>query len=218
MTGSHTPVRAVVFDLDGTLVDSMAVVPQVYVDTIRSLGGPLVSPKQVVAAWHAGPTRTVLAHFLGRTVTDDDLARYYERLEAVTATVQVFPGVVEMLRALRREGYPLGVFTAATRRGASRVLATTGLGEYLPVLVGGDETALPKPAPEGLELACRRMGVPVADVAYVGDADVDHRCATAAGAVSIQASWAGSGVTGTPSPLVARHPGEVVELLRRASR
>jgi len=57
---------AVVFDLDGTLVDTMTIAPTVYVGTIRALGGPELSPDTVAATWHVGATPAVLAHFLGR--------------------------------------------------------------------------------------------------------------------------------------------------------
>jgi len=63
---------AVVFDRDGTLVDTMTIAPTVYVDTIRALGGPELSPDTVVANWHIGATPVVLAHLLGRPVTAAD--------------------------------------------------------------------------------------------------------------------------------------------------
>ena len=96
MTRGHKV--AVVFDLDGTLVDTMTSAPQAYVDTIRSLGGPDVSPSEVVAVWHIGPTPVVLEHFLGRPVSPDDIERFHRHFAAVVvATVQPYPGVVGML-------------------------------------------------------------------------------------------------------------------------
>jgi Haloacid dehalogenase-like hydrolase len=107
MTARHT--MAVVFDLDGTLVDTMTSAPQAYADTIRSLGGPEVSPSDVLAVWHIGPTPVVLEHFLGRPVSLRDTERFHRHFADVVASVEAFPGVVEMLDALSRGGHRLGV-------------------------------------------------------------------------------------------------------------
>ncbi|MFJ1750633.1 HAD family hydrolase [Streptomyces sp. NPDC088116] len=212
--------RAVVFDLDGTLIDTMRSVPQAYTDTIRVLGGGEIPPSEVMAVWHTGSTSVVLEHFLGRAVSPDDMECFYGRLAVTTAGVAPFPGVVEMLDALGREGRALGVFTSATRRAATLMLATTGLAGYFTCVVGGDEVRAPKPAPEGLNRCCVQLGVAAGEAVYVGDAEVDLRCAEAAGALGIHASW-GSPPDGWGAPAdarqplarTARDPREVVELL-----
>ena len=128
MTARHT--LAVVFDLDGTLVDTMTSAPQAYADTIRSLGGPDVSPSEVVAVWHIGPTPVVLEHFLGRPVSPRDTERFHHHFADVVAGVEPFPGVVEMLDALSVGGHRLGVLTTATRRAATSMLTAAGLAGY----------------------------------------------------------------------------------------
>lgn len=204
---------AVVFDLDGTLIDTMASVPTAYADTIHELGGPLVGPAEVVAAWHVGPTPVVLSHFLGRQVSADELECYYRHLELAVATVRPFPGVVELVSTLDRAGCRLGIFTSATRRSTTRMLAAAGLQGLFATVVCGDEVQESKPAPEGLLLACRLLDVPPAGAAYVGDAEVDLACARAAGAVAVHASWNGSTAPRSGSNLLAGHPGEVAALL-----
>lgn len=212
---SRAGAHGVVFDIDGTLLDTMTTIPQVYADTVRSLGGPTLPLDEIVAAWHIGPTPAVLAHFLGRRLRPDEVERYYAHLEAAVDAVRPFPGVAEMLDTLRGEGYRLGVYTAATRRAVTLMLAATGLDGYLPGVVGGDEVSRPKPAPSGLRLACRRIGVVPGRAAYIGDAEVDLECARAAGVLGIQACW-GGGTARATARLVARRPADVVELLRRA--
>jgi HAD superfamily hydrolase (TIGR01509 family) len=208
---SH-PDRAVVFDLDGTLVDTMNLVPQAYADTIATLGGPATTPDQVVAAWHLGPTSVLLAHFLGRPTGHDDLECYYRHLDRAAAAARPFPGVVAMVDGLAAAGHRLAVFTSATRRAATSLLDSTGLSARFPVVVGGDEVAAPKPAPHGLHIACGHLDVPVRRAAYVGDAEVDLRCAAAAGAVGIHAGW-GSWQRFAGDHYVAAAPGEVVGLV-----
>ncbi|MER7333877.1 MULTISPECIES: HAD-IA family hydrolase [unclassified Micromonospora] len=204
---------AVVFDLDGTLVDTMTIAPTVYADTIRALGGPDVSPATVVATWHIGATPVVLAHFLRRPVTAGDLECFHRHFEAAVANVRPFPGVLDLADDLDRAGCRLGIFTAAARRSTDLVLARTGLDRLFPVVVCGDEVPAPKPAPDGLWLACRRLGVDVAETAYVGDAAVDLACAEAAGALAVHARWCDTSPATADVRAVAHRPAQVLDLL-----
>lgn len=205
-------IEAVVFDLDGTLADTMALAPQAYADTIRSLGGPTVSPDEVVATWNIGSTPVVLGHFLGRKMTSRDVDCFYSHFESFMALVRPFPGIPGMLSELSRAGYRTGVFTHATRRAAAITLAGTELDRFGLTIVGGDEIAEPKPAPEGLQLTCRRLNVSPAAAAYVGDAETDLQCAVAAGSLGIHARW-GTAARATTPHLAAAHPGDVVGLV-----
>ncbi len=116
-----------------------------------------------VAVWHIGPTQVVLEHFLGRPVSLEDTERFHRHFAAVVATVVPYPGVVGMLDALDRGGYRLGVFTTATCRVATAMRAAAGLARCFPVVVGRDDVSRPKPAPDGLELSCLRLGAGVTD-------------------------------------------------------
>ncbi|HEY3007717.1 MAG TPA: HAD family hydrolase [Micromonosporaceae bacterium] len=209
-------ITAAVFDLDGTLVDSMRAAPAAYADTIRCRGGPTLGVSDVIAAWHLGPAPVVLAHFLGRPTTAEDMAEYYRRLDLRSVDVEPFPGVRDMLRSLRSSGYRIGVYTSATRRAAWLLLARAGLDDAFAVVVGGDDVNSPKPAPHGLHMACHGMGVTAEQTAYVGDADVDLQCARAAGSLGIHARWASPGGS-TGRDLVADRPEDVVCLLGQAS-
>lgn len=211
-------VRAVVFDLDGTLVDTMTSAPEAYIDTVRVLGGPALSVSDVTAAWHVGPTPVVLAHFLARPVSSDDLNCFYEHFEAAMATVQPFAGVDEMLHDLSLARYSLGVFTTATKRAATLMLKTARLDVHFTTVVGGDEVSHAKPATDGLRLACRRLGLASHEAAYVGDADVDLRCAETTGSLAIHAAWNAPAVRLAGNHAVARHPRDVVTLIIEANR
>lgn len=206
-------IEAVVFDLDGTLADTMALAPQAYADTISCLSGPKVTPAAVVAAWNMGSTPVVLAHFLRRAVTSRDIDCFYANFEALIPAVQPFRGVPQMLRSLRRQGYRLGIFTHATRRAANLTIAAAGLHRFRFALVGGEEIAELKPAPEGLLLACRRLNAAPSSVAYVGDAETDLQCAAAAGSLGIHARW-GTVTAGVNQPcLAAGQPADIPRLL-----
>ncbi|HEY6792841.1 MAG TPA: HAD family hydrolase, partial [Trebonia sp.] len=179
-----------------------------------------VSRGEVLAAWNIGPTPAVLEHFLGRKVTARDVECFYDSFGTVTAAVRPFPGIPAMLRSLRRQGYRMAIFTHATRRAATLTIAAAGLSHFRLPLVGGEEAAGPKPAPDGLLLACRRIGTATSAAAYVGDAEADLQCAVAAGSLAVHARWGAAAAAVTAPHLAARHPGDVVDLLalHRAAR
>ncbi|MFF0728425.1 HAD family hydrolase [Streptomyces sp. NPDC004134] len=206
-------MRAVVFDMDGTLLDSVSTVSRAYADAIRSLGGPQVTPDEVVAGWHVGHTELVLAHFLGRACGPAGVERFHAYLDPAVAGLRPFPGIPALLDDLSDAGLRLGVFTAATRRVAASMLAAAGIDTRFEVVVAGDEVDRPKPAPDGLVLAARRLGVPAEATAYVGDAEVDLGCARAAGARGVHAAWGARAGVRAGTHLVAARPDALVPLL-----
>ncbi|WP_205687358.1 HAD family hydrolase [Cellulomonas endophytica] len=174
-----------VWDMDGTLLDSTAVVPDAFVATVRELGVEDVDRERVVAAYALGVPEVMLEHLVGRPLQAREVDRYYDRL--LGAAVTAYDGVLETLGALRERGLPVAVFTGASTRAARTLLASAGVEHD--VLVGGDDVAHPKPAPDGVLEAARRLGVDPADVVYVGDAPTDLRAARSAGAQGAAATW-----------------------------
>ncbi len=196
--------------MDGTLLDSSAVVPAAFVAAISYLGGPAVTADQIVASYARGTAETILAHLLGRELGAGDADAYYRELAGVT--VRPYPGVLDVLAALRASGRPVAVFTGASRRAAAMLLASAGIA--VDVLVGGDEAGRPKPAPDGVLLAAERLGVPAVEVAYIGDAPVDLRAAAAAGSMSAAAAWGHQYDAAAAADYTLASPGQALRLLR----
>ncbi|MQY15456.1 Phosphoglycolate phosphatase [Streptomyces sp. RB5] len=200
------------FDLDGTLVDTMPVIVGGYAATVRELGGPEVGRAEILGAFPLGTAAVVLAHFLGRPVTEAELARHRAGIRERVTSVEAFPGVPEMLDTLRTDGAVLAVYTGASRVGAERSLTMSGLAPYFPVLVTGEEVARQKPAADGLRQACAALGTDAARAAYVGDTEADLGCATAAGARPVHAAWDAAAAV-VPGHVRAEHPREVPGLV-----
>lgn len=182
-------VVAVLWDMDGTLVDSAAVVPAAFVETVRRLGGPPVTPERVVELYRVGRPREMLGLMLGRTGTQDDEDLYHRVLAEAGPEVTVHDGVVEALRELAGRGLRLGVFTGNSRPAAETLLGSTGLREHFEVVVGGDEVDHAKPAPDGVLEAAARLGLPPTSCAYVGDSPLDVTAGAVAGAYAVAAGW-----------------------------
>jgi HAD superfamily hydrolase (TIGR01509 family) len=204
-------LKAVVFDLDGTLLDTGSIVPAAYAATVVALGGPAVDASAVIAAYPIGPTKAILEHFVARDVSVDEIESYYARL-AAAGPVEPYEGVAEALRALRKR-VPLGVYTGAGIQASRILLGRAGLTSFFDAVVGGDEVEHPKPDPEGLLLAARRLGVAVEATAYVGDAPRDLEAARACGALAVAAAWGHEFAAADGADVVLSGPGELASLL-----
>jgi HAD superfamily hydrolase (TIGR01509 family) len=201
--------RQLVWDMDGTLLDSSVAVPAAFVATVRRLGGPPVTPEQVVASYPIGPAEALLPHLLGRELVAGEPEAYYEELAGVS--IRPYGGIAEVLGALRSRGHRLAVFTGASYRAAAMLL--TGAGIDPDVLVGGDEVRQPKPAGDGLVLAARRLGISASAIAYIGDAPNDMGAARAAGSLSVAAAWGHQYDTAVPADITLATPADALALV-----
>ena len=202
-------VRQLVWDMDGTLLDSSSAVPAAFVAAIAQLGGPPVTAGQVVASYARGPAETILAHLAGRELAAAEHDVYYRELAGVAVTA--YAGVLDVLGGLRARGHAIAVFTGASKRAAVMLLASAGVS--VDVLVGGDEVGRPKPAPDGVLLAADRLGVPAAEIAYIGDSPLDLRAAVAAGSTSAAAAWGHQYDAAEAADYTLANPRQALQLL-----
>ena len=212
MRGSDGSLLAVVWDMDGTLIDSTEAVTGAYIATVAALGGPPTTAEAVVAAYPLGPPAILLAHLLGRATTEADVAAYMTRLRAGAPAAPPYPGIRETLERLQgRVG--LGVFTGANHESAMILLEATGLASNFGVVVGGDQVERVKPAPDGVLAACGALGVAPARAAYVGDSPSDLRAARASGARAFAAGWGHLYRQDEPADRVLARPEELLSLV-----
>jgi HAD superfamily hydrolase (TIGR01509 family) len=212
------PLKALVFDMDGTLFDSTETVTEAYREAVIRGGGPSCATDEVVAAYPLGPPNAILSHLLGRPCNPTDLQAYHALLERLADRVVVYPGVAETLESLGAIGVPLAVFTGASRQAAGIVLAGAGLLGHFSVVVGGDQVDRPKPQPDGVERACALLGVERPSAGYVGDSPLDLEAARRSGARAIAAGWGHLFVPDTPADVVMFEPRELLALVETTPR
>ncbi|MFV2002474.1 MAG: phosphoglycolate phosphatase [Paracoccaceae bacterium] len=182
MTGDERP--AVVFDLDGTLIDTAPDIVGAARVLLKSIGAPALSASLVKSFIGDGVPklveRVVTASGLRAGDHGELVAKYLTIYSAALASEsRVYPNVVATLDALRAAGFVLGVCTNKTEAPSRLILAAYGLDGFFDVIVGGDSLASKKPDPEMLHhvfdaLSGRRA-------LYVGDSEVDSETAVRAG-------------------------------------
>jgi pyrophosphatase PpaX len=194
----------VLFDLDGTLIDSGPMI----VASMRHAAATVLGrdvPEDVLLAAVGGPGLLAQMHAL-----DPELVEAYRaHNEPLHDELEAFWEVVEVLPRLRAEGRRLGVVTA--KRRATVQLAfdhLPGLEQRFDVVVASEDTERHKPDPAPLLLALERLGARPGEAAYVGDSPFDVRAAKAAGIFAVAVGWGGihSGRT-----LLAEQPDSYVE-------
>ena len=178
------------FDLDGTLIDSIELILRSYRHTMRTHHG--AEPGDDV--WMEGLGTPLWVQF--RRFTEDPA-----EIDAMVATyraynlahhdelVRPYEGVVEAVRALKRRGRPLGVVTSKMRSGAMRGLVRASLEDAFDVVVGADDVTHPKPHPEPVQVALERLGASASGAVFVGDSRHDLVSGRAAGVKTAAALW-----------------------------
>lgn len=202
----------IVFDMDGTLIESHAVVPAAYRAVVVDGGGPAPSDAEVIAGYSLGSPATLLSHLLGRPATGADLAAYHAHLATLAEQVTVYPGVPGVLAEVAGR-VPVGLYTGASRRAAEILLERAGLRGHFRVVLGGDEVPRPKPHPDGVRLACRLLKLDPRRIAYVGDSPLDLRAARSSGALAVAAGWGHQYEAAEPADLTAGRPEDLLSLL-----
>ena len=181
-------VEAILFDLDGTLIDSVELIlASMRHATAHVLGEAL--PDDVLMHNVGVPLRVQMCEFSPERA-EELLASYRAHNDIVhDELLAEYPGTEAGLILLAAAGYRMAIVTSKSRPVAMRGLGCFGLAGYFEEMVAYEDTAIHKPEPEPLLEAARRLGVPIERCAYVGDSPHDMNAAIAAGAVPIAALW-----------------------------
>lgn len=175
------------FDLDGTLVDSLPLLKEVYYRVFADLGLPWGSGE--VYHWIGRPLVDIARHFAaGRE--EEFIGRYHHHYyREYDRRVRLFPGTAEMLRRLKGKSLALGIVTSKGRTSAWHTVRQMGLEEYMDVVITAHDVERHKPLPDPVLKALEVLAVAAAEAVYVGDSPYDVQAGRAAGVKTLGVTW-----------------------------
>jgi pyrophosphatase PpaX len=182
------PYRAVVFDLDGTVVDSVELITLSFEHAAREVLGVEMTREELMA--NVGrPLREQMV-MLSPAHADELVAVYREfNHREHDGLLTLYDGILGLLQSLQTAGVKLGLVTSKSRYTTQMAFDLTGIESYFDATVCSDESPRNKPWPDPILLCLQRMGVDAAEAAYVGDSPADIQAAVAAGVYAIGVTW-----------------------------
>ncbi len=181
---------AILFDLDGTLLDTIELIVAAARHAFDGHEGRVPTD----AEWLAGVGTPLLSQLRGFAADEDEVSRLEVRYRDYQTThhdrlTRCYGDTVATVEALHERGHPLAVVTSKRTPIALRGLEHTGIRRYFPVVVGADQTTRHKPDPEPVRVALERLGASADRAIFVGDSVHDIGAGRAAGVATVAACW-----------------------------
>ena len=180
--------KALLFDFDGTLLDSFSAHFEVY-KVMFAHFGIQINKEHFLNTYSPNWYKTYEA--MGLPKEDWESADIFWVEEADRHSPNLLPGVHEALTKLY-DSYAIGLVTSGSSNRVVKDLNRTGIKKFFKTVVTGDDIQIPKPSPESLELALHNMGMQPGEVVYIGDAYADYEMSKAAGVyfIGVRSSFA----------------------------
>jgi pyrophosphatase PpaX len=182
--------RTVLFDLDGTLIDSAAIILASMRHATRSVLGREIPDEQLLAGVGAGLRYEM--HAFDPERVEELVQTYREHNEPLHADLQPCAGINDALESLRAANVPLGIVTSKRKLTVRLAFETLPwLEQYFDVVVGAEDTERHKPHPDPILRGLELIGARADETVYVGDSPFDVLAAKAAGVRAIAVTWGG---------------------------
>lgn len=185
-----TKINTVLFDFDGTIMDTNNVIMQSWQHAFRTVEGK-ERPEEEILATFGEPLHITMEKVLPQIPVEKGVEIYRSyHYDNFTDLIEVFPGILDLMEKLKKRGYKTGIVT-------SRLWHTTQIGlqkydmeQYFDVVITADDTDKHKPDPEPVNIALERLGSKPEEAIMIGDSMFDILCAKNAGVKAALVSWA----------------------------
>ena len=183
--------RIVLFDLDGTLIDSGPIILASMQHSVRTVLGREIPPEEL-GLTIGGQGIVAQMQAIDADRADELVDAYKEHNDGLHETLQAFDELLELLPRLKAEGRRLGIVTAKRHRTVGLALERfPALRDEFDIVVAHEDTDRHKPDPDPVLLAIERLDGTPAEAVYVGDSPFDIRAAKAAGTYAVAVGWGG---------------------------
>lgn len=181
-------LKGILFDLDGTLVDSLKVAFDGFNHVFQTHGAAAKTPREIMAMFGPGE-RKIFAQVVGDANAEAASLAYANYTRSRMGESPLFPGIPELIAELSDRRIPMSIVTGRGRESTEIILKHHGIGEKFVKIICHEDVSSSKPSPEGIQLALQSMGLAPENTAYVGDMWMDVRAAHRAGCRAISAMW-----------------------------
>lgn len=180
----------ILFDFDGTVMDTNHVIIQSWQHTFRTLRNQEQDVEKIIRTF-GEPLETTVKHLFPDVPVQDvvEIYRNYHR-DNFGELIDVFPGIRELLQELKARDYKTGLVTSRLRQTTMQGLEKYELASYFDVIITADDTSKHKPDPEPINIALERLKSAPEQSMMLGDTMFDIRCAKNAGVDSVLVGWA----------------------------
>ena len=186
---AKTKINTVLFDFDGTLADTDRLIVDSWQHTYRTFDGR-ERPVEAIMATLGEPLVVTLKKTLPHADTAEAMATYRDfQIDRFEDMIAVFPGMDDLPKTLKAQGYKLGIVTSRLTRTTMRGLDVLGVRACFDTVVTADDTAKHKPHPEPILTALARLGAAPEESIMIGDSTFDIHCAKNAGVRSVLVGW-----------------------------
>jgi len=176
-------IKAVIFDLDGTLVNAYPAVSRSVNYTLNSLGFAPRTHAEIKRSVGGGD-RKLMVHFVGEKLAPQALAIYrphHTKVLKIKGGAKLLPGALGALKFLKGKGYKLAIASNRPTKFTRIILKELGILKFFNVVLCADKVGKPKPYPDILWAIANRLNLDRKEVLYVGDMTIDVNCAHRAG-------------------------------------
>lgn len=182
-------INTILFDYDGTLMDTNEVVLQSWQHTFRTFRGHEENPDTIRKTF-GEPLVMTLENTFPEIPLEKSLEVYrsFQR-EVFTDFVEVFPGIMELLETLKQKGYKMGLVTSRTKDTTWAGLKHYGMDKYFDVVITAGDTDKHKPDPEPILITLEKLGSAPEESLMIGDTMFDLYCARNAGVKAVMVDW-----------------------------
>lgn len=183
-------INTVLFDFDGTIMDTNELILQSWQHTFRTVEGK-ERPEEEILETFGEPLHVTMEKVLPHLPAEEGAKIYRSyHYDNFTELIEIFPGILDLLKELKARGYKTGIVTSRLRHTTELGLQKYDMGQYFDTIVTCDDTDKHKPDPEPVEIALGRLGSKPEEAVMIGDSIFDILCAKGAGVKSVLVSWA----------------------------